>query len=335
MNQSRTFGVEIEMLSPISPRQVANLIQMETGIECREEYYNHSTRTYWKIVTDSSVRTDETTRGYQPMELVSPPLLGDDGLRQIEQICAVLNNQQVKASVNKTCGLHVHVDATGLTLKTAMNLLRKYAYYEKVLDMHMAPSRRGAGPIFCRGIFENIADNYYIHHNGSIVDTFNRFAQRIQTLDQLRGINRYCKVNLASFWKHGTVEFRHHHGTVDAAKITNWVRACMGMYIAASTKRGTREVEWSGTSTHPEMSAAFGIIRFYRCWVGDNDLSNFYKERAKELKKAEDLRTRRLARARATELRRRERAVARERARLAAERAARYSQTLTPAVAEG
>lgn len=35
---------------------------------------------------------------------------------------------------------------------------------------------------------------------------------------------RYHKVNLSSFWRHHTVEFRHHSGTTDFAKISNWVR---------------------------------------------------------------------------------------------------------------
>lgn len=35
--------------------------------------------------------------------------------------------------------------------------------------------------------------------------------------------NRYKKVNLKSYFRHGTVEFRQHSGTIEYTKISNWV----------------------------------------------------------------------------------------------------------------
>ena len=35
--------------------------------------------------------------------------------------------------------------------------------------------------------------------------------------------HRYCKVNLKSFRRHGTIEFRHHSGSTDFEKISNWI----------------------------------------------------------------------------------------------------------------
>lgn len=41
------------------------------------------------------------------------------------------------------------------------------------------------------------------------------------------GLNRYMAVNLASYARHGTVEFRQHSGSTNAAKVANWVTFCL------------------------------------------------------------------------------------------------------------
>ena len=64
---TRTFGVEIEAHG-IEPRALAAELTA-AGIECHPEHYNHSTRPFWKVVSDGSVR------GELPFELVSPVLL--------------------------------------------------------------------------------------------------------------------------------------------------------------------------------------------------------------------------------------------------------------------
>ena len=54
-NNERDFGVEIEFLRPSQTTQeeIANALR-GMGVECRVEGYNHTTRTHWKIVSDSS-----------------------------------------------------------------------------------------------------------------------------------------------------------------------------------------------------------------------------------------------------------------------------------------
>ena len=61
-NEERTFGVEIEFQG--NREEVARLMNAK-GVRAYVEEYNHSTKSYWKLITDSS--------GY---ELISPPLKG-------------------------------------------------------------------------------------------------------------------------------------------------------------------------------------------------------------------------------------------------------------------
>lgn len=73
----RKFGVEIEAYNCTRERLVHEL--REAGIEVNSEAYNHHLRSRWKLVTDSSLNGNDT------FELVSPILVGEDGLEELEK----------------------------------------------------------------------------------------------------------------------------------------------------------------------------------------------------------------------------------------------------------
>ncbi len=81
----------------------------------RVEGYNHTDSTeYWKLVADGSLTGNES------FELVSPILHGEEGLKDLEKVCWVLELCNVK--VNESCGLHIHMDAADFTINTWKNL---------------------------------------------------------------------------------------------------------------------------------------------------------------------------------------------------------------------
>ena len=110
------FGIEIEAYNCPMEKLAREL--REAGVEVTVERYNHNTRSYWKLVTDSSIRGNNT------FELVSPILTGEAGLTELERVCWVLDLCNVK--VNESCGLHVHMDASGFELDTWKNLALTY-----------------------------------------------------------------------------------------------------------------------------------------------------------------------------------------------------------------
>jgi hypothetical protein len=187
------FGIEIEYYN-VEKNQLAAALNV-AGIDCHVEGYNHRTRPHWKIVTDASVR------GRYASELVSPILNGEDGLRQIDVVCEVLN--RLGAKVNGSCGLHVHHDAARFSQQHLINIVKFYRRSEKEIDAAMPRSRR-----------EN--NNYYTRSTQDIVDALRNGAP-------LNSVPRYSKVNLQSYFRHGTVEFRQHSGTTEAKKIKSWV----------------------------------------------------------------------------------------------------------------
>ena len=110
---NRQFGVEIEAYNVTKSKLKSELIRL--GIRVEIENYNHPTKTHWKIITDASIR------GTNGFEIVSPILKGQDGLEQLKKVCQALKN--CNAYINKSCGLHIHFDASSFKLKQFKNLI--------------------------------------------------------------------------------------------------------------------------------------------------------------------------------------------------------------------
>jgi hypothetical protein len=202
VNFNTKFGVEFEAYN-VSKAKLNSALN-RAGINCEIEGYNHTTRNYWKIVTDSSLS------GSQSFELVSPILQGEQGLAEVETVCRVLN--ECNAKVNKSCGTHVHLNASNFNLQTWKNIYINYARLEKTIDNFMPLSRRNNR--FCKSL-KNITN----------------FERKINEATSLQALasnvfhsDRYFKVNPISYARHNTCEFRQHAGTVEYIKISSWIR---------------------------------------------------------------------------------------------------------------
>lgn len=227
-----TFGVELEFLlprgrysdGPVSQHSLAARLT-EAGVLTSVEVYGHSTPTNWKIVTDGSL-TGRMCSGY---ELVSPILKGEAGLSALAKACDVL--QAAGCKINKTCGFHVHVGARSHGVSFFRNLVKLYAAAEPTIDSFLAPSRRGHANRYCMPVRFNEADLDLAQSVDEVAAAVGQGAQR-QGGQTTR--LRHRKLNLAAFWRHGTVEFRHHQGTVDGRKAGHWVRLVLRMCLAAA-----------------------------------------------------------------------------------------------------
>lgn len=225
------FGVEIECLIPARTPEasvtnvaygLAQAIEA-AGVGCYFAGYSHARPNTWKIVTDSSI---SAPNGFVGLEIVSPPLT-DEGLGQVETVCRTLIENG--ARVNKTCGLHVHIGARTLPLSTMKNLAWLYHDYEESIDGLMPVSRRANNAYYARSVKAML-------NKEQLQDA--RDVQGIQ-----RAINfasRYTKLNFASYFRHGTVEFRQHSGTVDPVKVTKWIMLCQKMVDTAGDSNAAR-----------------------------------------------------------------------------------------------
>lgn len=194
----RKFGIELEIVG-ISQDAARKALQA-VNIKVHLEGYNHNTKKHWKIVPDGSV--------HNGFEIVSPILQGEAGLEEAEIVARAL--EDAGAYANRTCGYHVHFDARDMSLDLIKAIVRRYARHEAEIDAFMPPSRRGNANQYCHSLHGIV---------GSSFEAANSTAALAATQP-----SRYYKVNMKSYQRHGTIEFRQHSGTVNAAKICNWIR---------------------------------------------------------------------------------------------------------------
>lgn len=211
-NPQYTFGVEIECCVGRSNVERA---ARETGMAYNYMGYNHITQSVFKFVSDASLT------GYDSIECVSPILKGRKGFADLKNAVRTLN--LAGASVNRSCGLHVHVGAKNMTDKQYANIFVNYAMIERVVDAFMAPSRRNSVNSYCK----------------SVDDRFDRLVRCNSKSDVASALyyDRYYKVNPMSYERHKTVEFRQHQGTTNAEKIEMWVNFCVKLVAWSAENR--------------------------------------------------------------------------------------------------
>lgn len=110
------------------------------------------------------------------------------GFEPLHRLCKAL--LKARCYVNKTCGLHVHLDARNLKQKQVKLIGKSLGHALPVLKWLVPESRH---------------DNQYC-----------RLA-----VSALRG-ERYYAVNLTAFRVHKTIEVRLHSGSINADKIIQW-----------------------------------------------------------------------------------------------------------------
>lgn len=203
---NRTFGIELEVYGVSRDRLVAEMTR--AGINVQSESYNHQTRNHWKVINDSSIR------GGNGSEVVSPVLTGMEGIEQVKKVCIALN--RAGAKINKSCGFHLHLGVQDYQVVDFKNLVNSFVNLEGDFDKIQPNSRRGNNNTYCKNLT-------YV---GRDVSSKVNAATNFNEISRVFNDNRYFKLNLQSYLRYGTVEFRHHSGTTTFSKIKNWILIC-------------------------------------------------------------------------------------------------------------
>lgn len=194
---TQKFGVEIEFYGLGNrPASVASAIRIP-GVLVVGENYNHQTRDYWKVVTDGSV--------YDGAELVSPPLAYNAAnLAQVKSVFDKL--KELNCYTNERCGTHVHVDATFLHNYSMQKQQHFFAFVVAAFQAH-----------------EDVFDRLVKGHRNN-----NSFCRSTKG-KTWREVNdeRYHKLNLNAFSRHGTIEFRQLQGTINSDVAIAWINLCV------------------------------------------------------------------------------------------------------------
>lgn len=198
----KKFGVELEIIG-IPRKEARDLIYMNGFPD-------------WKSVYDHSIcgcTTSSCTHDCLTAEIVSPILESEKDLEKVERICSLLIANGAK--INNSCGFHVHIDARPLNAKQIELIYRRYAAYERAIDLLHPVDRRDNANNYCLSIKPIIAmmneDNIEL-----------RSKKEVHKL----GVDKYYKLNLISLDKYGSIEFRQHKGSLEFNEIQHWIKFC-------------------------------------------------------------------------------------------------------------
>jgi len=178
-------------------------------------------------------------------EICTFPANGDAFLDQITTITDVLNKQ--RAHVSRSCGMHIHVDASDYTAKDVCNFMKVYCLIENAIFSTLPVSRRDntyckkitlqkemLNFLFTKGVKSSSAATLaaYDHNNYS--------SRQLEELKKCKKPgSRYKAVNLSSWFYQGTIEFRMFSGTTCAQKIINWCNFWTNLLTLVKTTLNT------------------------------------------------------------------------------------------------
>ena len=288
---SYTFGVEIEFTT--RGRLNSSTIELKLKNKWTELFYdiprpdfesqsyNHrNSRTIWKIVPDA-------TCGY---ELVTPILRGLEGLETLKRVlqCMTKLQEEEIISVNSNCGIHVHLGTRNLSIDDIKKFVSNYIRRESAIDLLMPLSRRGNRNTWCHsnmgrtgfGSPRNNNEHFEsVSYTMSHVKNFN--APNKRSLSRMFD-TRYVKVNTNSMSNHGTIEIRHHSGSLNPTKITNWILILDYILRMSRTQQAFKNPT---SNRYVESKGNFReFIRWFDCAP---ELQTYMKERKQELQRAE------------------------------------------------
>ncbi len=210
-----------------SPKHVGRLL----GVEI--EFYPLKTM-------NDSFPTNRLTRFDSDGSLDSQPRECSNG-REIKRITWQDNTGRlqgllglkIQGRINRTCGLHVHVDARHLGTN---GLLSPGLTYDRLTGFYpflksLCPRSRRTNS-FCRWVN-----------------------------NRLQGA-RYAAINWHAFDKHGTIEFRCQGGSIDVLKIESWALLCQYLLAFAANPFSVIPSTWGKfTAILPEPLRTWAILR--------------------------------------------------------------------------
>jgi len=249
---NQNFGIEIEMTG-ITRVTAANAIAAHFGTTARNiggSYGTYEVRDNdgktWKLVSDGSIYTERRiSRGsYTPdsdksysVELVSPILTFDE-IPKMQEIVRVV--RKAGAKVNRSCGIHVHIDAANHNAKSLRNLLGiMYAKEDLLFNALQVINSRVS---YCQKTREDVLLKARAAKNGLTMSGLERIWYGNDYYDRSSHYNhsRYHALNLHSTFNGKTVEFRLFNATLHAGEVKAYVHLALAISAQAIRQKSTQ-----------------------------------------------------------------------------------------------
>lgn len=252
--RSQRFGIEMEMTG-ITRKKAAEVIA--AYFDTHEVYDGGSYDAYhvtdgqgrnWKVVSDASIhpaaRDGRSASTLYKVEVVSPICHYED-IETIQELVRKLRH--AGACVNRSCGIHIHVDAAPHSVKTLRNLVNIMVSKEDLLYKALA-------------VDVAIEDHYCQKTDLSFLEELNRKKPKsIEIFEEMwyhgdsRSYDhydetRYHALNLHSVFSKGTIEFRLFNGTMHAGKVKTYIQLSLAISHQALVQKGASHSRTKSTN---------------------------------------------------------------------------------------
>jgi len=250
MDVHRLIGIEAESILDEVPEWTKPMEDIPLG---------------WRTAFDGSIRGEGR-------EMISIPANGDILNGRIENLCDWASFHNV--TVNKSCGLHLHIDATDTDWRDLRSIAIVAKRFEKYIYSMLPRSRMKVS--WCRKLPMSISELKSCNDEGDFVNLwYDSCGSRIDR-DKYND-SRYHGLNLHARFYLGTVEFRYHSGTLNKKKITNWVKICNSIFETGI--KLSRDKNWKH-SEYFVSSNDTTLIGLVSKMVGfDNDMLKYFLDR--------------------------------------------------------
>lgn len=241
MLKEQKFGVEIEMTG-ITREKAAEVVADTLGtISSAEDRTCYHTRKItdnnnriWKIMRDSSITTDNKSEYFATdeyrVEFVTPPLNYAD----IELLQVIVRElKKAGAMVNKSCGIHIHIDGANHNPQSLRRLVNFMTARQDLIYEALEIGSRADH--WCQKLNPNLLTAMK-HQKDLTSETFETIWYSPSNDNYNGGINhqhyndtRYHGINLHSYFTKKTVEFRLFNSTLHAGKIKAYIQFCLAI----------------------------------------------------------------------------------------------------------
>lgn len=227
--------------------RLINRLARPMGIEIEIAEWNMLTR--WQPKDWTYETHNDNSVHPSGKEMVLSPMSGDQLIERLNEVGQAFI--KYRCIVNESCGLHVHVSGTDFSWWEVKKLLMLWKGIENdVFDSFVNRSRRDNR--FCRPIAYSNSTWKLISTNNPDIrlvkaailnDLYNtsmneELRRNAKLMDVIKGHKyaqcRYQTLNIHSWLRQGTFEFRLKEGTVDAVEIIKWAMLCGWIVEAAN-----------------------------------------------------------------------------------------------------
>ena len=244
------YGVEIECLINSYTKPISSFIDMMQGLGV-------------DVGEDGSIKT--ITSNYQGLELRTPPLNLKNTCDLLEKVGEI--SREFRIEVNDSCGLHVHTSNPkffeNINLRKILGL---WVAMEDVFFATQPESRLNSN--YCKRRLASYA-----------VAGFPKLpAEKAKLVSTMGASDRYFALNFASLRQHGTIECRLHAGTINATKITNWIKLLTAFYNYALYSYDATKVNklFLMPTSEEKIVKAWDLLKL------DSSLKSFYNQRVEK-----------------------------------------------------